>query len=92
VGVDCLASNWGVRETVTGKTAWAESDVRGGPGAGHQLSSGRQAENQRILFAAARSILLVFLQRTDLDIDIASARFACPKGHLVGYVDRLPAS
>jgi anti-sigma regulatory factor (Ser/Thr protein kinase) len=27
--VDSLADNWGVRETVTGKTAWAELDVRG---------------------------------------------------------------
>ena len=30
--VDSLASKWGVRETVTGKTAWAELDVRGEPG------------------------------------------------------------
>ena len=30
--VDCLASKWGVRETVTGKTAWAELDVQGEPG------------------------------------------------------------
>jgi ribosomal protein L34 len=32
VGVDCLASKWGVRETLTGKTAWAELDVQGEPG------------------------------------------------------------
>jgi anti-sigma regulatory factor (Ser/Thr protein kinase) len=31
--VDSLADRWGVRETVTGKTAWAELDVRGEPGA-----------------------------------------------------------
>jgi len=30
--VDSLADKWGVRETVTGKTAWAELDVRGEPG------------------------------------------------------------
>ena len=30
--VDSLADRWGVRETVTGKTAWAELDVRGEPG------------------------------------------------------------
>jgi serine/threonine-protein kinase RsbW len=30
--VDFLADKWGVRETVTGKTAWAELDVRGEPG------------------------------------------------------------
>jgi anti-sigma regulatory factor (Ser/Thr protein kinase) len=30
--VNSLADRWGVRETVTGKTAWAELDVRGGPG------------------------------------------------------------
>jgi serine/threonine-protein kinase RsbW len=30
--VDALAGKWGVRETVTGKTAWAELDVRGEPG------------------------------------------------------------
>jgi hypothetical protein len=30
--VDSLASRWGVCETVTGKTAWAELDVRGEPG------------------------------------------------------------
>ena len=30
--VDSLADKWGVRETMTGKTAWAELDVRGGPG------------------------------------------------------------
>jgi len=30
--VNSLASKWGVRETVTGKTAWAELDVRGEPG------------------------------------------------------------
>ena len=30
--VDSLATRWGVRETVTGKTAWAELDVRGEPG------------------------------------------------------------
>jgi anti-sigma regulatory factor (Ser/Thr protein kinase) len=30
--VDSLADKWGVRETVTGKTAWAELDIRGGPG------------------------------------------------------------
>lgn len=27
--MDSLADRWGVRETVTGKTAWAELDVRG---------------------------------------------------------------
>ncbi len=30
--VDSLADKWVVRETVTGKTAWAELDVRGEPG------------------------------------------------------------
>ena len=30
--VDSLADRWGVRETVTGKTAWAELDIRGEPG------------------------------------------------------------
>jgi serine/threonine-protein kinase RsbW len=30
--MNSLADKWGVRETVTGKTAWAELDVRGGPG------------------------------------------------------------
>ena len=30
--VNSLADRWGVRETVTGKTAWAELDVRGEPG------------------------------------------------------------
>jgi anti-sigma regulatory factor (Ser/Thr protein kinase) len=30
--VDSLADKWGVRETVTGKTMWAELDVRGEPG------------------------------------------------------------
>jgi hypothetical protein len=30
--VDSLADKWGVRETVTGKTAWAELDIRGEPG------------------------------------------------------------
>jgi serine/threonine-protein kinase RsbW len=30
--VNSLADKWGVRETVTGKTAWAELDVRGEPG------------------------------------------------------------
>jgi hypothetical protein len=30
--VDSLADKWGVRETVTGKTAWAELDVRGEQG------------------------------------------------------------
>jgi hypothetical protein len=30
--VNSLANRWGVRETVTGKTAWAELDVRGEPG------------------------------------------------------------
>lgn len=30
--VDSLADRWGVRETVTGKTVWAELDVRGKPG------------------------------------------------------------
>jgi hypothetical protein len=30
--VDSLADKWGVRETVTGKTAWAELDVSGEPG------------------------------------------------------------
>jgi serine/threonine-protein kinase RsbW len=30
--VDSLADKWGVRETMTGKTAWAELDVRGEPG------------------------------------------------------------
>src|SRR5580693_8163232 len=30
--VDSLADKWGVRETVTGTTAWAELDVRGEPG------------------------------------------------------------
>jgi serine/threonine-protein kinase RsbW len=30
--VDSLADRWGVRETVTGKTVWAELDVRGEPG------------------------------------------------------------
>jgi len=30
--VDSLADTWGVRETVTGKTAWAELDVSGRPG------------------------------------------------------------
>jgi serine/threonine-protein kinase RsbW len=30
--VDSLADRWGVRETVTGKTAWAELDLRGEPG------------------------------------------------------------
>ena len=30
--VDALADRWGVRETVTGKTAWAELDIRGEPG------------------------------------------------------------
>jgi len=30
--VDSLADTWGVRETVTGKTAWAELDVSGKPG------------------------------------------------------------
>jgi hypothetical protein len=30
--MNSLASKWGVRETVTGKTAWAELDVRGEPG------------------------------------------------------------
>ena len=29
--VDSLADRWGVRETVTGKTAWAELDIRGEP-------------------------------------------------------------
>ena len=30
--VDSLADKWGVRETVTGKTAWAELDIQGEPG------------------------------------------------------------
>ena len=30
--VDSLADKWGVRETVTGKTVWAELDVSGEPG------------------------------------------------------------
>ena len=30
--VNSLADRWGVRETVTGKTAWAELDIRGEPG------------------------------------------------------------
>ena len=30
--VDSLADKWGVRETVTGRTAWAELDVSGEPG------------------------------------------------------------
>jgi hypothetical protein len=30
--VDSLADRWGVRETVTGKTAWAELDLPGEPG------------------------------------------------------------
>ena len=30
--VNSLADRWGVRETVTGKTAWAELDVQGEPG------------------------------------------------------------
>ena len=30
--MNSLADKWGVRETVTGKTAWAELDVRGEPG------------------------------------------------------------
>ena len=30
--VNSLADKWGVRETVAGKTAWAELDVRGEPG------------------------------------------------------------
>jgi serine/threonine-protein kinase RsbW len=30
--VNSLADRWGVREAVTGKTAWAELDVRGEPG------------------------------------------------------------
>lgn len=30
--VDSLADRWGVRETVAGKTAWAELDVGGEPG------------------------------------------------------------
>ena len=30
--VNSLADRWGVRETVTGKTAWAELDVHGEPG------------------------------------------------------------
>lgn len=30
--VDSLASRWGVREAVTGRTAWAELGIRGGPG------------------------------------------------------------
>lgn len=30
--VDALAAKWGVRETVTGDTTWAELDMRGGPG------------------------------------------------------------
>src|SRR5580704_12616858 len=30
--MESLAGKWGVRETVTGKTAWAELDVRGEPG------------------------------------------------------------
>jgi serine/threonine-protein kinase RsbW len=30
--MESLADKWGVRETVTGKTAWAELDVHGEPG------------------------------------------------------------
>jgi serine/threonine-protein kinase RsbW len=30
--VNSLADRWGVRETMTGETAWAELDIRGEPG------------------------------------------------------------
>lgn len=30
--MDCVASRWGVRETVTGTTVWAELDVQDEPG------------------------------------------------------------